>query len=146
MHILVAQYLTNLPVAQRRLPFIHFPCDWRIRTGLLQKLCRRHGRRDCVICGIENLESKSALRDTQVADLTQVSCVDVAPRIALAGFGQPHMLWKVPFVLVGLDHIPDAEDIDIHAEAAGECAGNALTAEFRAGVGVHWVDVVGVFV
>lgn len=54
MHIFVPQDLTNLPVAQRRLPFTHLPCDWRIQTRLLQELGHRY---DCVICGIEDSES-----------------------------------------------------------------------------------------
>jgi hypothetical protein len=49
-------------------------------------------------------------------------------------------------VLVGINHASDVENIDVHAKAAGEGMCNALTAEFRAGVVVYWVDIVGVFV
>ena len=49
---------------------------------------------------------------------------------------------EVAGVLVGLDDVADAQDVDVDAEAAGEGAGDALAAELGAGVAVHRVAVV----
>lgn len=56
------------------------------------------------------------------------------------------MAREIAGVFVRLDHIADAEDVDVVLEAASEGAGDAFAAEFAAGVGVHWVNVVGVFI
>ena len=45
-----------------------------------------------------------------------------------------------------LDDISDHERVDIDAEAPRECACDALAAEFRARVRVHWVAVIGFLV
>ena len=56
MLLLEAQYLSNLPIAQRSLPLAHLPSDLCALAILLQKFLRWHGRRDGIIRRIEDLE------------------------------------------------------------------------------------------
>jgi hypothetical protein len=87
MHILKSQDFPNLTIAQRRLVLTHLPRHLRLGVVLRQELLRRLLYRDRVVRGVENLEAQSVFLDCQVADLPQVTGVDVRPRVALAARG-----------------------------------------------------------
>ena len=130
MHILIPQHLSNLPVTQRRLKFTHISSNLRVRALFRQELLGRPLHRDGIISSIENLESQSALLDRQITDLAKVSGVNVTPCISLAGSGVLDEGGKVASVLVWLDHVSDAEGVDVIFEAAGEGACCFLAADF----------------
>ncbi len=146
MLLLETQHLSDLAITQRRLPLTHLPCNLRVRRILPQEPCRRHRRGDGIIRRVEYLKPQSILPDRQMTNLAQIPRVDVAPRIALPRLGLAYMCGEVTLVFVGFDDIPNAEDVDVVVEAAGEGAGGALATELAAGVCVHGVDVVGIFI
>ena len=146
MHVLVAQDLNDFLITQRRLPLTHLARYRRVWRGFLEKLCRRHRRRNRTICRVEDLETQPIFLARQIADLPQVPCIDVAPGVPLAGLRLPDVPRKVPRVLVRLDHVADAQRVDVDAEAARKGARDALAAELAERVAVHRVVVVGVLV
>jgi hypothetical protein len=145
MLLLEAQHLPNLTVAQRRLPLAHLPRNWSVGTVLLEELPSRERRGDGVVGRVEHLESQPILLHTQIADLTEVSRVNVTPGIPLAHLGLVDVLGEVAFVLVRLDDVANAQGVDVGVETAGEASSYALAGELGDSVGVHGVDV-GVFV
>jgi hypothetical protein len=145
MLFLETQNIFNLLITQRRLPLSHLPRDLRIGTHILQQLRRRHRRRDAIIRRIEHLEAQPIFLHAKVANLAQIPRVDITPRVPLPARGVAHVLGEVPRVLVRLDHVADAQRVDVGAEAPREAAGYALAAQLGDGVGVHGVDVDGLF-
>lgn len=142
MHVLVSQHLPDLPVTQRCFPLTHLSRDRYAGTLLLQELHRRHRGGDGVVRSIEDLETQSIVRDAQVADLAEISRIDVRPSIPFPGRGTIHVAGKVGLVLVRFDHVADAQRIDVRPKPAGEAAPASLAAQLRGGVRVHRVDVV----
>lgn len=114
---------------------------------MFQKFHRRGGGGDGVVGGVEDLEAQSlVVGDGEVTHLTQITGVDVGPRVAFAGVRSSDVLGEIGAVLFGGDDVADDEGVDVGVEAAGEGAGDAFSAQLAAGVGVHGVAVVGVFV
>lgn len=142
MHVLKPQNLPNLPITQRRLPLAHLPRHFHTRTHRLQNLPRRHPCRNRIIRRIKHLKPQPTLRHTPIANLPQIPCIDIAPRIALPRLWRLQIAREIARILVRLDHIADAQRIDIHAVAAGETARGALAAQLGGGVRVGGIDVV----
>jgi hypothetical protein len=80
----------------------------------------RTNKRDCVICSVEYLEPKSALLDTQIADLSQISGIDVGPGIALARWGVAEVCREVLSVFMGLNYVADTKGVDVSLVATCE--------------------------
>lgn len=77
------QNLLDLPVSQRRLPFLHFPCERHARTLSLQENLRRFLERVRVVRRIEHLKPQAFTSRRQITHLTQIPRVNVRPRIPL---------------------------------------------------------------
>lgn len=129
MHILVTKHLSYLPVAQRCLILSHLSCNLRCGIILGQEFFCRSLDRDGIICGVENLESETALLDCQVADLPKVTSIDITPCVALSRGWVVDICRKIPFVFMWFNHVADAEGINIIAEAAGEGASSFLSTD-----------------
>jgi hypothetical protein len=145
MLVLETKHLLDLPVTQRRFPLTHLPRHRRVRRILLQELLSRHLCRDEAVGGIEDLEPKPGLLNSQIAHLAQVSRVDVRPSVALPGHGLVDVRGEVALVLVRLHDVADAQDINVIPEAPREPSSGFLAADLAQGVGVHGVDVVVFF-
>jgi hypothetical protein len=143
MFLLEPQHLLDLAITQRRLPLIQVPRNRGVWTILLQELTCWERRSNRIIRRIKHLKSQSVFLDTQIANLAQIPCVDVAPRIALAHRRIINVFREIALVLVRLDDVADAQRVNVGVEAARETAGHALAAEFGNGVCVHGVHVVG---
>ena len=130
MLFLESKHLSDLPVTQRRLKLTHLASNRCIGSYLLQVLLSRHSGRNSIISSVENLKAQTILFDTQIADLTQVTGVNVGPCISLSALGLADDVGEVSLVLVGLDYVADAEDVDVAViEAAGEGSRGFLTAD-----------------
>ena len=71
MNIFISQYLSDLPITQRRLIFPPLPRDLRIRTLLRQELLSRHPLdRNRIVRSIEHLQTQPALLDCQITNLS----------------------------------------------------------------------------
>lgn len=90
--------------------------------------------RNSIISGIKDLKSQPVLLDCQVADLSQVARINIAPCIALARRGPCQEGGEVALVFVRLDDISNAQGIDVGVEAAGEGACCFLGADFGEGI------------
>jgi hypothetical protein len=145
MLILESKNLLDLPITQRRLPLTHLPCHRSVRRILLQELLGRHLCRDETVGSIEDLEPKPRLLNSQVTHLAQVPRIDVRPSIALPGHGLVDVRGEVALVLVRLDDIADAQDVNIISEAPREASSGLFAADLAQSVGVHGVDVVVFF-
>ena len=131
MLFLEAQHLSNLTITQRRLKLTHLARNGRIRSYLLQILLSRCCRSNSIISSIENLKAQAILFDAQIADLTQVTGVNVGPCISLSALGFADDGWEVSLVLVGFDYVTDAQDVNVAVvEAAGEGSCGFLAADF----------------
>jgi hypothetical protein len=84
MHVLVSKHLPNLSIAQRCFELSHFPRDLCSRIILRQEILRCSFHSNGIIRSVEDLESQSALLDGKVADLAQVTSVNVTPRVPLS--------------------------------------------------------------
>ena len=146
MLLLELQHLPDLPITQRRLPLAHLPRHLRPGIVLRQELPRRHSSGDGIVGRVEDLEAQAILAYREMADLTQIPGVDVAPSVALPRLGPADVAREVARILVRLDHIPNAEGVDVVVEAAREGAGDAFTTQLATGVRVHGIDVVCIFV
>lgn len=83
MHILKSQNLSDLTITQRRLILSHLAGHLGLRIVLCQEFLRLLPNRNCVIRGIENLKAEPVLLDRQIANLTQVTGINIRPRVAL---------------------------------------------------------------
>lgn len=129
MDILKSKNLSDLPVAQRRLVLSQLAGDLDVWVVLSQELLGRTLDGDGVVGSIEDLEAKPALLDGQVTDLTEVTGVDVTPGVALPRRRVVDVLGEVESVLVRLNHVADAQGVDVVSEAAGKGAGRLLVAD-----------------
>jgi hypothetical protein len=129
--VLVTKHLSNLPIAQWRFIFSHFPRD--LRPGIIfgqELLCSSlHG--NGIICSVEYLESETAFLNGKIAYLSKVTSIDVAPRVSFSGRRIVDVSWKVSLILMGFDDVADAECIDIILEATGKSACCLLSTDFR---------------
>lgn len=140
---LEAQDLSDFAIAQRRLKLAHLTGDGRVWARLLQILLSWNRSSNGIVRGIENLKAQAILLDAQIADLTQVAGIYVRPCITLSGLWFADDVGKVSLVLVGLDHVANAKDIDVAVvETAGEGSCRLLTADFGERVSVHGVNIV----
>lgn len=128
MHVFVSQYLPDLSVTQRCFPLTHLSGYWHTGALLLQELYRRHLRGDRVVRSIEDLETQSIVLDAQVADLTEISRINVRPCVPFPGRWIVHVAGKVGLVLVRFDYITDAQRIDVRPKPAGKTSGALLAA------------------
>jgi hypothetical protein len=130
MNILVSQHLPDLPIAQRRLILPHLPRNLRIRTLLCQELLRCHPLdRNRIVGSIEDLESQPALFDRQVTDLSQVSGIDITPRISFTRSGIGEIRREIFRILVWFDNISNSKSVDVVFKASGEGSCCFLTAD-----------------
>lgn len=130
MILLESQNLPNFAIRQRCFPLSQSPRYRRIRRDLLEILCSRNLGRYCIVRGVEDLESQPAFLNTQIADLTQVTCIDVTPGIAFPSFRLVDNHREILLVLVRLDHISDPKGIDITLEPPRESPRSSLSAKF----------------
>jgi hypothetical protein len=110
---------------------------------LLKELLRRCGRGNRIIRRIKHLKPKPILLHTEIANLPQIPRIDITPRIPLTHRRIINVCRKVARVLMRLNHVTNAQGIDVSVEAARKAAGHALAAEFGNRVRVHGVYVVG---
>jgi hypothetical protein len=143
MLLLESQHLLNLLIAQRRLPLIQFSRDRRVRRMLLKELLRRRRRGNGIICRIKHLKTQPILLHTKIADLPQIPRINITPRIPLTHRRIINVRREVARILMRLNHVTNAQGIDVSVEAARKAAGHALAAEFGNRVCVHGVYVVG---
>lgn len=130
MLFLETQHLPDLAITQRRLKLTHLSSDGRIRSYFLQVLFSRCRSGNSIVSSIENLKAQTILFDAQIADLTQVAGVNVGPCIPLSALGFADDGWEVSFVLVGLNYVPDAQDVNVAVvEAAGKGSCGFLAAD-----------------
>ena len=146
MHIFEPQHMTNFLIRQRRLPFGHVSGDRGAGTMNSEKLLGWNRGCDGVVCGVESLKAQAILEKTEVADLTKIAGVDVTPCITLAGFRLAHVSGKVAGVFVGLNDVADDEGIDVDGESASKGASNAFAGELAAGICIHGISVIVIFV
>lgn len=140
---LEAQNLSDLTITQRRLKLAHLASERCVWAHFLQVLLSRHRSGYSIVGGIENLKAQAILFDAQIANLTQVAGINVGPCITLSGLWFADDVREVPFVLVGLDHVANAKNIDVAVvEAAGECSCRLLPDDLSERVSVHWVNIV----
>lgn len=143
MLLLKPQHLPSLAIAQRSLIFLHLPSNLRIGTSLLQVLHRRYLQRTPRIRSIENLKPRRALQDAEITDLPEISRIDIAPRVSLPRLRLVDVRGEIRLILMRLDHVPDAQRVDVRArEASREPARAPLPAQLAGRVGVHRVAVV----
>lgn len=130
MFFLEAQDLSDLAITQRRLKLAHLAGDRCIRAHLLQVLLSRHRSSYGIVSCVEDFKAQAILLDAQIADLTQVAGINVRPCIALSGLWFADNVGEVSLVLVRLDHIANAKDVDVAVvEAAREGSCGLLTAD-----------------
>lgn len=137
MHILESQNISDFLVAQRGFIFLKLPRVLRSWAMLVQELLGSSLHRDGVVGCIEHLESQSALLDSQIANLTKVSGVDVAPGVALPRLGEVDVGREVTLILVRLNHVADAEGVDVVLETTGKRTSGLLAADFGQGVAIR---------
>lgn len=143
MFFLESQYLFDFAIAQGRLKLTHLADNRCIGTHLRQVLLSGHSGSDSVVSSVENLKAQTVLLDTQVANLAQITGINVGPCISFSRFWFANDVGKVSFVLVGFNHISDSQDIDIAViEAAGERSCGLFAADLGQGVCVHGIDIV----
>lgn len=143
MFFLKTQHLSDFAIAQGRLKLTHLASNRCIGTHLLQVLFSGHSGSDSVVSSIEDLKAQAILLDTQVADLAQITGINVGPRISFSGFWFANDVGKVSLVLVGFNHISDSQNVDIAVvEAAGERSCGLFAADLGQGVCVHGIDIV----
>ena len=161
------QHFPRFPIAKWALCLSHLPRNSRLRAILLQELLYRQvARPECRsgVCGIEDLKAELVLFDAQVANLAEISSVDIAPGVAFSRHRLPQIFREVALVFMWFDDVPDAQGVDVVLEAAGECLvavsvnivsemgktvvtdpRSLLATDLRKSVAVHWVDVVVFF-
>ena len=120
MNILITEHFPNLPVAQGCFVFPHFPGDLRSRMILLQKVLGSPFHGDSIVGRIENLETQPALLDRKVADLAEITGINVTPSTSFARIRIFDISWKIPLIFMGLDDIANAERVDVVLEATGK--------------------------
>ena len=144
MRLLEPERLARLAVRQRRFELTHLAGDRRVRAELFQRLAGRDVERDRVVGRVEHLEAKAVLFETKPDDLAEIARVDVAPGVALAQRRVGEKARELP-VLVRLDHVADAQRIDVRAVAHREGAGGLFVADLGQTIGIHRIDVVVLF-
>jgi hypothetical protein len=75
------------------------------------------------------LESQPALFDRQVTDLSQVSGIDITPRISFTRSGIGEIRGEVFRILVWFDNISNSKSVDVVFKASGEGSCCFLTAD-----------------
>lgn len=126
--LLKPEHFSNFPIAQWRFPFTHLSRDRRVRTCFLQEFLRRHCSGDCVICRVEHLKAEPIFLHAKIAYLTQVSGIDIRPRIPLPAARIFDIIWEIALVLMRLDHVTDSQGVDIGAKSPGETSRTSLSA------------------
>lgn len=144
MLLLETEHITDLAIREWRLPLIHLPGDGNVRTVLLEELLRRDLGRDGRVRGVKDLEAQTGLHDAKVADLAQVSGIDVGPGVAFPRLGLvDYSLEEV--ILVWLEDVADAQGVDVILVTASKGPCCLLSADLGESVAVHWVDIVILF-
>lgn len=146
MFLLEAQHLPCFAIAQGRFILSHLPSDLRIGTRLLQILHGRHFQRTGRVRRVENLESRWTFFNAEMANLTEISRIDVTPCVPLPRFRLVHISGEIRLILVRLNDIPDSQGVDIRAgESSREAACTALSTQFAERIGIHGIAVVVLF-
>jgi len=142
MFLFEAKNLSDLSIAEGRLPLSHLACYRSVGTVLLQELLGRHCGSNIVVGGIEDLEAKTILLDAKITDLTEITAVNVRPSVALSRLWLADVLGEVLLILVWLNDVANSQGVDVVVKATSKSASRALTAELGQCVGVHWIDII----
>src|SRR5579883_3243440 len=142
--LLEAERFARLAVRQGRLPLAQRPRDRRIGAIALQELGSGDICGDRVVGGVEHLEAEPVLLQAAMDDLAEIARVDIGPGVALARqrIGEEG---REAIVFVRLDHVADAQGVDVGAVAHGESASGLFVDDLGEAVRIHRVDIVVFF-